>query len=154
MTFHFEILGTWGPFILEGLWVVLGLSLVSAFIGVAIGLVCAFLKKKKIIGTFLSFYIDFFRGTPVFVQLYFVYFGLPALMGLAVDKWWVSIIVFGLNSGAYLAEIMRAGLKGSIRDRSKRRKRWALCRRILSKISSYRRRYVPSSRRSSMSLSL
>ena len=112
MTFHFEILGTWGPFILEGLWVVLGLSLVSAFIGVAIGLVCAFLKKKKIIGTFLSFYIDFFRGTLVFVQLYFVYFGLPALMGLAVDKWWVSIIVFGLNSGAYLAEIMRAGIEG------------------------------------------
>lgn len=112
MAFNFNILMKWGPFILEGLWTVLGLSMISALIGVTIGLLCAFLKKKKIIGAILSFYIDFFRGTPVFVQLYFVYFGLPAIIGMSVDKWIVAIIVFGLNSGAYLAEIMRAGIEG------------------------------------------
>lgn len=112
MSFNFDILAQWGPFILEGLWTVLTLSLISALIGVTIGLLCAFLKKKKIIGTILSFYIDFFRGTPVFVQLYFVYFGLPAIIGMPVDKWAVAIVVFGLNSGAYLAEIMRAGIEG------------------------------------------
>lgn len=112
MSFNFDILAQWGPFILEGLWTVLALSLISALIGVTIGLLCAFLKKKKIIGTILSFYIDFFRGTPVFVQLYFVYFGLPAIIGMPVDKWAVAIVVFGLNSGAYLAEIMRAGIEG------------------------------------------
>lgn len=112
MAFNFETLINWGPFILEGVWTVLGLSLVSALIGVTIGLLCAFLKKKKIIGNILSFYIDFFRGTPVFVQLYFFYFGLPAILGVNMDKWVAAILVFGLNSGAYLAEIMRAGIEG------------------------------------------
>lgn len=112
MAFNFNILTKWGPFILEGVWIVLGISLASAMIGVTIGLLCAFFKQKKIVGKFLSFYIDFFRGTPVFVQLYFVYFGFPALLGISFDKWIAAIVVFGLNSGAYLAEIMRAGIEG------------------------------------------
>lgn len=112
MQFKFEILEEWGLFILEGLSTVLIISFISAIIGIMMGLICAFLKKKKFIGGILSFYIDFFRGTPVFVQLYFVYFGLPALLGLSINNWVAAIVVFGLNSGAYLAEIMRAGIEG------------------------------------------
>lgn len=112
MEFNFDILLKWGPFILQGIWIVLILSFASAVIGVSIGLFCAFFKEKRIIGKLLSFYIDFFRGTPVYVQLYFVYFGFPALLGVSFDKWVAAIIVFGLNSGAYLAEIMRAGIEG------------------------------------------
>lgn len=112
MQFKFEILEEWGLFILEGLSTVLIISFISALIGIMMGLICAFLKKKKFIGGILSFYIDFFRGTPVFVQLYFVYFGLPALLGLSINNWVAAIVVFGLNSGAYLAEIMRAGIEG------------------------------------------
>lgn len=61
----------------------------------------------------ISAYIDFFRGTPVFFQLYFFYFGLPGLIpGFPTNKWACAVIVFGLNSGAYLAEVMRAGIEG------------------------------------------
>lgn len=112
MIFNFDILAKWGPFIIEGIWVVLTLSFVSAIIGITIGLISAFLKKKKFIGILISFYIDFFRGTPVFVQLYFFYFGLSAILHISPDPWTWAIIVFGLNSGAYLAEIMRAGIEG------------------------------------------
>lgn len=112
MKFNMEIIQNWGLFIVNGLWIVLFLSLVCAILGVIVGLCCAFLKKKRIIGSFISFYIDFFRGTPVYVQLYFIYFGLPAITGTNMPGIVAAILVFGLNSGAYLSEIMRAGIEG------------------------------------------
>ncbi len=113
MRFDIDRLVKWAPYILEGLQVIIGLSLICALIGVIVGVLCAFLKKKKGIGLVVSAYIDFFRGTPVFFQLYFFYFGLPALIpGFPTDKWICAVLVFGLNSGAYLAEVMRAGIEG------------------------------------------
>ena len=112
MSFRWSVIQEWGGFVVEGLWIVLFLSVICALIGVTIGLLCAFLKKRRIVGSIISIYIDFFRGTPVFVQLYFVYYGLPAIVGVHIDPFPAAIIVFGLNSGAYLAEIMRAGIEG------------------------------------------
>ncbi|MCI8541467.1 MAG: amino acid ABC transporter permease [Erysipelotrichaceae bacterium] len=113
MRFSIERMLDWLPYILEGLGVIIGLSLICAIIGVIVGVLCAFLKKKKGIGMIISAYIDFFRGTPVFFQLYFFYFGLPGLIpGFPTNKWACAVIVFGLNSGAYLAEVMRAGIEG------------------------------------------
>jgi len=113
MRFDLDRMMKWTPYILEGLGVIIYLSLICALIGVIVGIVCAFLKKKKGIGVLISAYIDFFRGTPVFFQLYFFYFGLPALFpGFPTNKWIYAFVVFGLNSGAYLSEVMRAGIEG------------------------------------------
>lgn len=101
----------WWQFIVAGLQVTLILSIGSAILGVTIGLICAFLNKKKIIGPIIRAYIDFFRGTPVYFQLYFFHYALPYIFGYSSQMWVTGIAVFGFNSGAYLAEIMRAGLE-------------------------------------------
>lgn len=112
MHFSLDRMLEWTPYILEGLKVIIVLSLVCALIGVVTGTVCAFLKKKKGIGWLISAYIDFFRGTPVFFQLYLFYYGLPALFGISTEAYPTAVLTFGLNSGAYLSEIIRAGIEG------------------------------------------
>ncbi len=105
-------LSEWWLFILEGLGVTITISLISALVGVSVGLICAFLKRKPFIGRIIGAYIDIFRGTPVFFQLYFVHYAIPYLFYSTPNIWVSAIFVFGLNSGAYLAEILRAGIEG------------------------------------------
>ncbi len=103
----------WWAFIVAGLEITIKLSLVSACLGVVLGLVSAFLSKKKFIGVFIRGYIDLFRGTPVYFQLYFCHYAVPILFGIqSLNPAVTAVLVFGLNSGAYLSEIMRAGLEG------------------------------------------
>lgn len=101
------------PYILGGIPVIILISLISAVVGSIVGFLCALGKRRGgIIGGLISAYIDFFRGTPVYVQLYFFALGLPQVTGILFSPMTSAIIVFSLNSGAYLAEIMRAGIEG------------------------------------------
>ncbi len=102
----------WWQFIVEGLAITIQLSLVTAILGIIVGLICALLTKKKFVGSIVRIYIDIFRGTPVFFQLYFIHYGLSFIFGYQPNVWVSAIQVFTLNSGAYLCEIMRAGLEG------------------------------------------
>lgn len=112
MNLNFSAIAEYIPLILSGIPVILKLSAMSAIFGSIIGLVCAFIKiKKGFLSYFVSFYIDFFRGTPVYFQVYFFYFGMSQLVG-RMNPWFAATLVFSLNSGAYLAEIMRAGIEG------------------------------------------
>lgn len=112
MKFDFQIVQDFWFYIVEGIIPILILSGFSAFFGIILGLSSVFLRKiNKIFHFIVVAYIDFFRGTPVYVQLYFAYFGIPSLIpGVVTDPWITAIIVFSLNSGAYLSEIMRAGI--------------------------------------------
>ena len=101
------------PFILQGIPVIILLSLSAAAIGCVLGLICAFAKRKGGIGGGIAAaYIDFFRGTPVYVQLCFFHLALPQLLNFNWPGWVSCILIFSLNSGAYLAEVMRAGIDG------------------------------------------
>lgn len=112
MNLDFSAIAEYIPLILSGIPVILKLSAMSAIFGSLIGLVCAFIKiKKGFLSYFVSIYIDFFRGTPVYFQVYFFYFGVSQLVG-RMNPWFAATLVFSLNSGAYLAEIMRAGIEG------------------------------------------
>lgn len=66
-------------------------------------------NPHKIIKFFLSSYVEFFRGTPLLVQVFLVYYGLPSL-GVKIDPIPAAIITMGLNSGAYLSENVRAAI--------------------------------------------
>jgi polar amino acid transport system permease protein len=55
-------------------------------------------------------YVELFRGTPLLMQLFFIYFGLP-LLGYEVDKFWAAFVAISLYSGAYVAEALRAGVE-------------------------------------------
>lgn len=66
-------------------------------------------KLCKAIHFLLTFYVEFFRGTPLLIQLFVVYYGLPSF-GIKIEPITASILTMGLNSGAYLSEVVRASI--------------------------------------------
>ena len=94
----------------DGVQVTLTLSLFSVLLGLVIGILLALGKlcKFKPIKWFCNFYIDVIRGTPTMVQLLIIYFIFFA--SVAIDRRIVAIIAFGINSSAYVAEIIRGGI--------------------------------------------
>jgi len=101
------------PFLLEGLLVTLGLTIVSILIGIVIGSLAgiARVSKVKILRSVATVYIDFIRGTPLLVQVFLIYFGIPGLTGSPVPSTVAAIVALSINSGAYVAEIVRAGIQ-------------------------------------------
>lgn len=87
--------------------------------GVIIGLIMglARISKNKLISTFAIVYIDFIRGTPLLVQIFIIYFGIPNLFKVVlghqypINAYAAGIIACGINSGAYVAEIVRSGIQ-------------------------------------------
>ncbi|WP_258864916.1 amino acid ABC transporter permease [Helicobacter sp. MIT 14-3879] len=104
--------------VLEGLGTTIILSILALSIGLIIGTFIAILLTKKeyklfdkILTPIIKSYVGFFRGTPIVVQLLFIYFVILPLFGLGgINALFVAIIIFGLNSGAYVSEIMRSGI--------------------------------------------
>ncbi len=103
--------------VLEGLKNTLIIAIMGLVIGIVIGTIIAAIRVMpkyrafpRILNGFCNFYVGFFRGTPMVVQLLLFYYVLLPLLGIKLTSVIVSIIVFGLNSGAYISEIMRAGI--------------------------------------------
>ena len=96
--------------LLEGIGVTIKISLLAVLIGVIIGLFIAFLNlsNKKVLRFFGKLYTDVIRGTPAVTQLLIIYFVIFATIGWA--DWIIASIAFGINSGAYVSEIIRAGI--------------------------------------------
>ena len=104
--------------VLKGLLVTVEVAVAGLIIGIILGTLLAITKvvpKEKMIMRVLSrisdVYVGFFRGTPMVVQLLIGYFVLMPSLGLHLDNVIVAIIVFGMNSGAYICEIMRSGIQ-------------------------------------------
>ncbi|GMB07714.1 L-arginine ABC transporter membrane protein [Thermolongibacillus altinsuensis] len=100
------------PFILEGIWVTLKIVGLAALLGFAFGIILALFKigKIKALTWFADVYTSVFRGTPLILQLMVVYYGLPQLIGFQIEAFPAAVISFGLNSAAYISEIIRAGI--------------------------------------------
>lgn len=104
--------------VLEGLQNTLKIAVFGLVIGIVIGTLIAIVRvlpKYKIMPRILngicSFYVSFFRGTPMVVQLLLSYYVALPLMGINLPSVSVAVVVFGLNSGAYISEIMRSGIQ-------------------------------------------
>ena len=116
ITFDFAaVLAQW-PMLLKGVAWTLALTAISAVIGVLLGVACAWARSqgpawlKAIAGT----YVELVRNTPFIVQLFFVFFGLPAA-GVKLSPEAASIIAMVINLGAYATEIIRAGVDATPR---------------------------------------
>ena len=103
--------------VIEGLQNTLLIAVLGLLIGILIGILIAAVRVMpkyktlpKLLDGFCTFYVGFFRGTPIVVQLLLFYYVLLPLLGVKMTSVAVSIFVFGLNSGAYISEIMRAGI--------------------------------------------
>lgn len=104
--------------VLNGLLATVEIAVLGLIIGVLIGTIIAVVKvmpKYKIVPKILEkicdVYVAFFRGTPMVVQLLIGYFVLMPSLGIVMDGVYVAIVIFGLNSGAYVSEIMRSGIQ-------------------------------------------
>lgn len=105
----------WLPPLLEGAKITVLLTISSVATGLILSVFLALgkMSKLKILSSICRAYIFFFRGTPLLMQLYFLWFGLPLLMPeLTIpDRFLAAWIAFSLNSGAYCAEIIRAAIE-------------------------------------------
>lgn len=104
----FSFLPKYYTFFLEGSKNTLIIAFFTVLFGTALGLVLSLLKlsSNKIIKFIAASYIEFVRGTPILVQLYIVYYGLPAI-GIELPDILAGIVTLSLNSGAYVAEVIR-----------------------------------------------
>lgn len=103
--------------VLDGLKNTVTIAVLGLVIGIVIGTIIAAVRVMpkyrlvpRILDGICSVYVAFFRGTPMVVQLLVFYYVLFPLMGVNMTSVAVSILVFGLNSGAYISEIMRGGI--------------------------------------------
>ena len=105
----FVVDGRWQWFV-SGLGYTLLISLFSVLLGLVIGILMALMRlsKSKILRAVSGIYIDIIRGTPTMVQLLIIYFVIFA--NVHIDKWVVGFLAFGINIGAYIAEIVRGGI--------------------------------------------
>ena len=96
--------------LISGVGVTVKVSLLAVFIGILIGMLVAMcnLSKRKLIRAIGGIYTDVIRGTPSVTQLMVIYFVIFATVDL--DKWIIAAIAFGVNSGAYVSEIIRGGI--------------------------------------------
>lgn len=109
----FELFAQTYPRLLQGLWMTIELTLVSLLIAAVLGLLFGLLSVSRT--TFLRgisrVYIDIIRGTPLIVQVFFIYFGIPSALNMRLDAFIAGVIALSLNAGAYTAEIVRGGIQ-------------------------------------------
>ena len=104
------VLAEW-PLLARGVGATLALTAISATVGVALGVACAWARRegpgwlKPIVGA----YVELIRNTPFIVQLFFLFFGLPGI-GIKLSPEVASVLAMVVNLGAYSAEIVRAGI--------------------------------------------
>ncbi|MBM7577520.1 amino acid ABC transporter permease [Jeotgalibacillus terrae] len=101
------------PYILQGIWVTLQIVLIAGLLGFAIGIILSLFKIGRIpfLRWFADGYTSIFRGTPLVLQLMIIYYASPQLFGVQIEAYTAAILSFGLNSAAYISEIIRAGIQ-------------------------------------------
>lgn len=110
------------PMFLQGAYMTLLISTISTVLGSIIGLIIGIIRtipipekggKKialKVINGLLSAYIEFFRATPMMVQAMVIYYGVAGAFGIQVNRFAAAIFIVSINTGAYMAEIVRGGI--------------------------------------------
>lgn len=101
------------PLLIAGAGITIQITAISVGLGLVIGMFVgiARISNVKLLRWLAAIYIDFLRGTPLLVQIFLIYFALPVILGQRIDPFMAAITACGINSGAYIAEIFRAGIQ-------------------------------------------
>ncbi len=125
------------PLLLEGLKNTIIITAASYSIGIALGLSLALIRSygPKALAAAVTAYVEVFRGTPMLIQLFIIYYSLPAF-GIVLDPLTAAIIAIGLNSGAYQSEYFRGAIAAIPRGQweaalSIGLKKWAAVRYVI-----------------------
>lgn len=106
------IIGDWMPDLIAAAGVTLQITALSFMLALFVGVVVGTVRSRPLWpGKALGLYVEFFRGTPLLVQLFFIYYGL-AQVGLVLPAYTAAVVGLGLNGGAYISEIVRGALSG------------------------------------------
>ncbi|PTU51490.1 ABC transporter permease [Pseudomonas plecoglossicida] len=110
--FDFSPVLAQGGLLLEGAVFTLELTLIGTLFGVAIGVLGAVVRAWRLrpFDALFGLYVELIRNTPFIVQLFFIFFGLPAL-GVRLTEWQAAVLAMVINLGAYSTEIIRAGIQ-------------------------------------------
>ena len=115
MGFTFEPRVMWetAPLLLNGLLLTLFITIVGLIIGFVLGVVMGFAKisRSRVLNGIATAYVEVIRGTPLIVQAMFLYFGVPLATGTRIPPILAGIIAIAVNSGAYIAEIVRGAVQ-------------------------------------------
>lgn len=113
MNLDFSQIVPYIPFMLEGIWVTLKFVFFAIILGSILGILLALFKigSVKPVRWFADAYTSIFRGTPLILQLMIIYYSIPQLTGFDISPFLSAILAFGLNSSAYISEIIRAGIQ-------------------------------------------
>ncbi|MGN8646170.1 amino acid ABC transporter permease [Gracilibacillus sp. HCP3S3_G5_1] len=100
------------PTLLRGMGVTLEITVISLILALFIGLVLGVfsITKSRILRTISTAFVDIIRGTPLLVQILFIYFGLPSVIDISLTAFAAGVIAITVNASAYLVEIFRAGI--------------------------------------------
>lgn len=102
------------PFLLKGAFVTLQIAFVSIFIGLACGVLVGILNCNKMghpaLKPLLNAFVWIVRGTPLFVQVLIAYYALPELISISLSPFFAGSLALGVNSTAYISEIVRGGI--------------------------------------------
>jgi polar amino acid transport system permease protein len=131
--YDFSYLVSIMPLLLKGASITFQVSIYGALWGIAVGLVLTALRLARLrtLNLLASGYISLFRGTPLLVQIFFVYYALPGLIGLDLPPFLAGVLALSLNSGAFVTEIIRAGISAVHRGQWEAAKALALKRRVI-----------------------
>ncbi|NLL48117.1 MAG: amino acid ABC transporter permease [Firmicutes bacterium] len=112
MDFRWDLVWSSLPTLLTGARLTIQLTAVSVFFGIIIGTVAGIARiSKGPIKAFSAAYIDVIRGTPLLVQTFLIFYGLPSLIQRPIPAYLAAIIALSINSGAYVGEIVRSGIQ-------------------------------------------
>ena len=114
ISFDFGAVWAEWPLLLRGVALTVGLTALAAVLGLMLGVACAWARSwgPKGLGYAAAAYVELIRNTPFIVQLFFIFFGLPAL-GVRLSPEWASVLAMVINLGAYAGEIVRAGIEST-----------------------------------------
>ncbi|MGC5247741.1 amino acid ABC transporter permease [Gordonia sp. DT219] len=114
MSNFFNVLIDALPTLLSGMKVTVYVTVISLVIASILGLCLCFmtLAKSAIVRGIARVYVNIFRGTPLLVQILFIYFGIPSLLGIHMEAIYAGILAMSLYVTAYMSEIFRAGIQG------------------------------------------
>ena len=107
-----KLLAKYYPVYLSGLWGTLWISAVTVLLGLVLGMLVALMRmsRSKLLNAVSGVYIEVLRGTPILLQLYFFWIGLPKLVPCELSDTQCIVVALAVNASAFISEIIRAGI--------------------------------------------
>ena len=101
------------PFLLRGAWITVQITFFALILGIILGTFVALarMSQQRWLSSLTYGYIELIRGTPLLVQIFLIFFGIPQLTQQPINEFVAGVLAFGINSSAYVSEILRAGIQ-------------------------------------------